>query len=39
MNKPFSMHTKFKSENTKGTDHFRDLGLDERILLDWKLED
>jgi hypothetical protein len=31
------MHTKFWSENLKGRDHSEDLGVDERIILEWIL--
>jgi hypothetical protein len=31
------MHTKFLSENPKGRDHFRDLDIDEKIILEWTL--
>jgi len=32
------MDTKFWSENLKGTDHFEDLGVDARIILQWILQ-
>jgi hypothetical protein len=32
------MDTKFKSENLKGRDHLGDLGVDERIILEWVLK-
>jgi hypothetical protein len=31
------MRTKFWSENLKGRDHSEDLGLDERMIIDWIL--
>jgi hypothetical protein len=31
------MRTKFWSENLKGTDHMEDLGVEERIILEWRL--
>jgi len=31
------MPTKFWSENVKGRDHLKDLGVDGRILLEWIL--
>jgi hypothetical protein len=32
------MQIKFWSVNLKGRNHFRDLGLDSRIILKWILE-
>jgi hypothetical protein len=29
------MHTEFWSENLKGRDHSQDLGVDERIIIDF----
>jgi len=31
------MHTKFCLENLKGRDHFEDLGVNGKILLEWIL--
>jgi len=31
------MHKKFLSENLKGRDHSEDLGIDEKIILEWIL--
>jgi hypothetical protein len=31
------MHKKFWSENLMGRDHLEDLGIDERITLEWVL--
>jgi len=31
------MHTKFWSENLKGRDHMKDLGVNEMIILEWIL--
>jgi hypothetical protein len=31
------MHTIFWLENLKGRDHLEDLGIDERIILEWIL--
>jgi hypothetical protein len=31
------MHTKFWSENLQGSDHSEDLGVDEKIILEWIL--
>jgi hypothetical protein len=31
------MHTQFWSENLKGRDHFEDLDVDGRIVLEWIL--
>jgi hypothetical protein len=33
------MHTKVWSENLKGRDHSEDLDMNERIILDWMLEE
>jgi len=30
-------NTKFWSENLKGTDHWEDLGVDRKIILEWIL--
>jgi hypothetical protein len=32
------MHTTFWSVNLKGRDHVEDMGVDERIILEWILE-
>jgi hypothetical protein len=32
------MDTKFWSENVKGRGHLRELGINERIILEWMLE-
>jgi hypothetical protein len=32
------MHTKYWSENLKGTEHLEDVGIDRRIILNWILE-
>jgi len=29
------MHTKSLSENLKGRDHLKDVGIDEMIILEW----
>jgi len=31
------MHAKFSSEDLKGRDHSKDLGLDGKIILEWIL--
>jgi hypothetical protein len=31
------MHTAFQLENLNGRDHFEDLGIDGRIILEWIL--
>jgi hypothetical protein len=31
------MHTKFWSRNMKGRDHFEDIGVDVKIILEWIL--
>jgi hypothetical protein len=31
------MHTKFWLENPKGRDHLEDLGVNEKIILEWIL--
>jgi len=31
------MHTKFLSDNLKGTDHMEDLGIDGKVILEWIL--
>jgi hypothetical protein len=31
------MHKTFLSENLKGRDHSEDLGIDEKIILEWIL--
>jgi hypothetical protein len=32
------MHTKFWLKNLKGRDHSEDIGINERIILEWSLE-
>jgi len=36
--KRWKMHMKFWSENLKGRDHLEDLGIGERIILEWILK-
>jgi hypothetical protein len=31
------MHTKFWSESQKGGDHLEDLGINEKIIVEWVL--
>jgi hypothetical protein len=31
------MHVMFRLENLKGRDHFEDLGMDRKIILEWIL--
>jgi hypothetical protein len=33
------MHTRFLSENQKGNDHSKDLGVDGKEILEWILEE
>jgi len=33
------VHPKFWSEDLKGRDQFEDLGIDERIVLEWIVKD
>jgi hypothetical protein len=32
------MHTEVLQENLKGEDHFRDIGMCERMILKWMVE-
>jgi len=32
------MHTEVLSDNLKGRDHLEDLGVDERIILNWIIQ-